>query len=336
MKAIEWKGDHVRLLDQRKLPHEERYIDAVVPHEVALAIRTMAIRGAPILGIAAGFGVALAGVRSAAPGPRGVWRDMERAANRLIGSRPTAVNIAWAAERVLTSARAALDEGVEAVRAAAVDEALTIAHEDEEACLAIGRLGAAFVPDEANVLTHCNTGALATGGSGTALGVIAAAHEAGKRVHVWVGESRPVLQGARLTTWELQRLAIPMTLVADTAPGTLMAQGLVDLILVGADRIAANGDVANKVGTYQLAVLARHHHIPFYVAAPVSTIDLKTSTGGDVVIEERDPAEVTAPLGVSFAAPGTAAANPAFDITPASLITAIITDRGVRRSQASR
>ncbi len=254
---------------------------------------------------------------------------MERAANRLIGSRPTAVNIAWAAERVLTSARAALDGGVEAVRAAGVDEALAIAHEDEEACLAIGRLGTAFVPDEANVLTHCNTGALATGGSGTALGVIAAAHEAGKRVHVWVGESRPVLQGARLTTWELQRLAIPMTLVADTAPGSLMARGLVDLVLVGADRIAANGDVANKVGTYQLAVLARHHHIPFYVAAPVSTIDLKTPTGAGVVIEERDPAEVTAPLGVSFAAPGTPAANPAFDITPASLITAIITDRGV-------
>jgi methylthioribose-1-phosphate isomerase len=331
MKSIEWRGDRIRILDQRKLPHEERYVDALDPDEVVEAIRSMAIRGAPLLGIASGFGVALAGVRSGATSARGMWRDMERAGKRLIGSRPTAVNIAWAVERVLSSARSAVDDSVEAVRTAAVGEAVSIALEDEEACMSIGRLGAALVPDQANVLTHCNTGSLATGGPGTALGVIAAAHDAGKHVHVWVGETRPVLQGARLTAWELQRRGIPMTLVADTAPGTLMARGLVDLVLVGADRIAANGDVANKIGTYQLAVLARRHRIPFYVAAPASTLARSTASGAEIEIEEREPAEVTTPLGVAFAPEGTHAANPAFDITPAALITAIVTDRGIAR-----
>jgi methylthioribose-1-phosphate isomerase len=306
-------------------------VTATDPDQLVESIRSMAVRGAPLLGIAAAFGVALAGVRSDASGARGVWRDMERAGKRLIGSRPTAVNIAWAVDRVLSAARSSLDGGVEGVRAAAVQEALSIAAEDEEACQSIGRLGSELIPSRANILTHCNTGALATGGKGTALGIIVAAHEAGKAVHAWVAETRPVLQGARLTAWELRRLGVPMTLVADTAPGSLMARGLVDLVVVGADRIAANGDVANKVGTYQLAVLAQHHRVPFVVAAPVSTVDPASPTGAGVVIEERDPAEVTSPFGLPVAPRGTPAANPAFDVTPAALIAAIVTDRGVAR-----
>jgi methylthioribose-1-phosphate isomerase len=212
-----------------------------------------------------------------------------------------------------------------------MDEAIRIALEDEASCEVIGRLGGDLLPEKANVLTHCNTGALATGGWGTAQGVITAAHHMGKHIHVWVGETRPVLQGARLTAWELRRSNVPMTLVSDSAAGSLMASGLVDAVVVGADRIAENGDVANKVGTYQLAVLAVHHRIPFYVAAPFSTVDLDTPTGEAVVIEERDPREVTHPLGVPFAAEGTPAFNPAFDVTPAALITAIVTDRGIIR-----
>jgi methylthioribose-1-phosphate isomerase len=209
-----------------------------------------------------------------------------------------------------------------------VEAAVAIALEDEESCAAIGRYGAALIPRGANVLTHCNTGAMATGGDGTAQSVIRAAHEAGKGIHVWVDETRPLLQGARLTAWELQRLGVPMTLVADAAVGSLMARGLVDAVVVGADRIAANGDVANKVGTYPIAVLARVHRIPFYVAAPVSTIDPRTPTGAHIVIEERSPDEVTRPFGVTIAPDGVAAANPAFDVTPARLVTAIVTDRG--------
>jgi methylthioribose-1-phosphate isomerase len=329
MRAIEWRGDRVRVLDQRKLPHEEAYLEATDPEEVAEAIRSLAIRGAPLLGIAAGFGLALAAIRSEGPTARDVVRDMESAGDRLIGSRPTAVNIAWAVERVLSAARSASDGSGGSVRTKAVDEALAIVAEDQAACVAIGRLGSGLVPERANVLTHCNTGALATGGPGTALGIIVAAHESDKEIHVWVPETRPVLQGARLTAWELQRLGIPMTLVADTAPGTLMARGKVDVVVVGADRIAANGDVANKVGTYQLAVLAKRHRIPFYVAAPLSTVDLSTPAGSKIEIEDRDPAEVTAPFGVPFAPAGTPAANPAFDVTPASLIRAIVTERGI-------
>jgi methylthioribose-1-phosphate isomerase len=265
-----------------------------------------------------------------------VLRDIQRAGKLLKASRPTAVNIGWAVDRVAEAAERAVQssaargrDGVDLVRRVVMDEANRIALEDENSCDAIGHLGAELLPDKANVLTHCNTGALATGGWGTAQGVIVAAHQSGKRVHVWVDETRPVLQGARLTTWELQRFEVPMTLTADGAAGSLMGRGLVDAVVVGADRIAANGDVANKVGTYQLAVLARHHRIPFYVAAPFSTVDLDTPTGEAVVIEERDPREVTEPLGVRIAPEGTPVLNPAFDVTPAELITAIITDRAV-------
>jgi methylthioribose-1-phosphate isomerase len=336
VRPLEWVGGEVRILDQRRLPRAERYLIARTPDDMAEAIRTLAVRGAPLLGIAAGYGMALAAVRSQASTVRGVVEEMQGAGRVLVASRPTAVNIAWAVDRVLHRAAASVNgdldaANTDAVRASAVEESLAIAREDDAACRAIGLLGSDLVPGRANVLTHCNTGALATGGPGTALGVISAAHLAGKEIHVWVPETRPVLQGARLTAWELQRLGIPMTLVADTAPGSLIARGKVDLVIVGADRIAANGDVANKVGTYQLAVLAARHRIPFYVAAPVSTIDLSTATGARIEIEDRDPAEVTSPLGVPFAPEGTPAANPAFDVTPASLVRAIVTDRGIAR-----
>jgi methylthioribose-1-phosphate isomerase len=338
VRAVEWVNGGVRILDQRRLPRAEKYLRPRRAEGVAEAIRTMAVRGAPLLGIAAGYGMALAASGSTARGPRGVLRDLERAGKLLKASRPTAVNIGWAVDRVALAADRAVrasatggQEGVALVRRVVMDEATRIALEDESSCDAIGRLGAELLPEKANVLTHCNTGALATGGWGSAQGVIVAAHQAGKRVHVWVDETRPVLQGARLTAWELQRLEVPMTLMPDSAAGSVMARGLVDAVVVGADRIAANGDVANKVGTYQLAVLAGHHRIPFYVAAPFSSVDLDTPTGDAVVIEERDPREVTEPLGVPFAPEGTPALNPAFDVTPAKLITAIITDRGVIR-----
>jgi len=331
VKPVEWREGVVRLLDQRKLPTSEEYVDVRDAVEMAEAIRALAVRGAPLLGIAAGFGMALAAGGSRARGAEGLLRDLDRAGRVLVASRPTAVNVAWAVHRVGGVAREAVSGGPEGVRRSVLEEAFRIAREDEASCAAIAELGMALVPTGARVLTHCNTGALATGGCGSAQGIIAAAHQAGRNIHVWVDETRPLLQGARLTAWELQRLGIPMTLVADVAAGSLMARGLVDLVIVGADRIAANGDVANKVGTYQLAVLAAHHGVPFYVAAPTSTIDPVIPDGGAIVVEERDPSEVTRPFGVSLAPAGTAAANPAFDITPAQLITAIVTDRGVAR-----
>jgi len=338
VRPVEWVDGIVRILDQRRLPRAERYLKARRPEDVAEAIRSMAVRGAPLLGIAAAYGMALAARHSQARGPRGVLRDLGRAGKLLKASRPTAANISWAVDRVVHAAGASVrsgvpkgPEGAEVVRRVVMDEAIRIALEDEASCEVIGHLGGELLPEKANVLTHCSTGALATGGWGTAQGVIVAAHRAGKDIHVWVDETRPVLQGARLTAWELQRFNVPMTLVSDTAAGSLMASGLVDAVLVGADRITENGDVANKVGTYQLAVLATHHGIPFYVAAPFSTVDLDTPAGDAVVIEVRDPREVTEPLGVPIAPEGTRAYNPAFDLTPAPLITAIVTDRGVIR-----
>ena len=338
VRAVAWRDGVVRILDQTRLPGEEVYLEARTPDEVADAIRRLAVRGAPLLGIAAGFGMALAAATSRPGGTKKApLAELERAAAVLEASRPTAVNLSWAVGRVLDAARATAsgwgavdrrgDDGE--IARAVLEEAERIAREDEAACLAIGRQGADLLPDRVNVLTHCNTGALATGGWGTAQGVIVAAHRAGKRVHVWVDETRPVLQGARLTAWELQRLGIPMTLVPDSAAGSLMAAGRVEVVVVGADRIAANGDVANKLGTYSLAVLARHHGVPFYIAAPMSTVDFATANGRHIVIEERDPGEVLAPGGVWVAPEGTAVANAAFDVTPAELITAIITDQGV-------
>lgn len=335
VRPVEWGGDHVAILDQRELPFREVRLDCRTVGEVAEAIRSLAVRGAPILGVVAAFGVALEAATSTARGARALLADLEEAGATLRATRPTAVNIAWAVDRMLAVARdqcCSVGGTNQRVHEALVAEALRIEVGDREACAAMGRFGAELVPEGADVLTHCNTGMLCAAGIGTALGVIYTAHRAGKQIHVWVDETRPVLQGARLTAWELRRQGVPMTLVADTAAGSLMAAGRVGLVIVGADRIAANGDVANKIGTYSLAVLARHHRVPFYVAAPTSTVDLSTATGADVAIEERDPAEVTAPLGHQVAAPETPAANPAFDVTPAELVTAIVTERGILRS----
>jgi methylthioribose-1-phosphate isomerase len=294
-------------------------VECSTASEVRRAIQDLVVRGAPAIGAAGGYGVALAA--TTARGPAGV----RRAAQRLRDARPTAANLAGCVDRVL----AAYESGGPD---AALAEAHAIAHGDLEANRALGAHGARLLPDGARVLTHCNAGALACVGYGTALGIARAATEAGKRIHMWVDETRPVLQGARLTAWELDRLGIDHTLVADAAAGSLMAEGLVDLVLVGADRVAANGDVANKVGTYSLAVLASHHGIPFVVAAPVSTIDLATPDGGAIVVEERSGSEVTHVAGSRTAPRATRARNPAFDVTPATLVTAIVTERGVARA----
>ncbi|HVL92768.1 MAG TPA: S-methyl-5-thioribose-1-phosphate isomerase [Acidimicrobiales bacterium] len=303
--TIEWRDGVVRMIDQRRLPGELAFLDVTTVAELCDAIVTMAVRGAPALGVAGAMGVALAASRG---------EDLDAAARRISGTRPTAVNLAWGVER----ARAAADP---------VAEARTMAVEDVERNRRLGAHGAALLPPGARVLTHCNAGALACAGFGTALGVIRSADVA----HVFVDETRPVLQGARLTAWELQRLGIPMTVVADVLAGTLLAEGSVDCVVVGADRIAANGDVANKVGTYPLAVLAAHHGVPFYVAAPTSTIDRACPTGAAIPVERRPAAEVLELAGRRVAPAGTAADNRAFDVTPAALVTAIVTEAGVAR-----
>lgn len=330
---VRWGGARVDLLDQRLLPAAEEWLHLDTPAAVADAIRDLAVRGAPAIGIAAGFGVALAAVRSGAGDADGVVSDVRAAGEELVAARPTAVNLAWAVERVVGAAvaAAAAGSGPGDARAAAVAEATAVADSERAACRRLGAFGAELVGDGANILTHCNAGALATGGYGTALGVVRAAVEAGKHVHVWVDETRPVLQGARLTAWELDRAGIANTLVVDAAAASLMARGLVDVCVVGADRIAANGDTANKIGTFSVALAAAAHGIPFLVAAPVSTLDLACPDGGRVTIEERSPSEVTHLGSAPIAPPGQEAANPAFDVTPARLITAIVTDAGIAR-----
>jgi len=307
--TIEWGGDRVRLIDQRLLPGRLELVEATTVAELCGLITTLAVRGAPALGAAGAMGVALAHVRG---------EDAGAAAEALIATRPTAVNLAWGARRAL----AAVDP---------VAEAEAIAADDVERCRAIGRHGAALVPEDGRVLTHCNAGALACVGYGTAVGVIRGAHEAGRRPRVWVDETRPVLQGARLTAWELGRLGIEHTLVVDAVAASLMADGLVDLVVVGADRIAANGDVANKIGTYSLAVLAHHHGVPFYVAAPRSTFDPDCADGAAIVVELRDAEEVTVVAGHRIAPEGVAVANRAFDVTPAELVTGYVMEDGVHR-----
>ncbi len=307
--TIEWRDGGVRMIDQRLLPGRLEFVDARTVDELCHAIRTLAVRGAPALGVAGAMGMALAAVTGA---------PADDAAARIMATRPTAVNLAWGVARGL----AAADPVAEAVRLAA---------DDVDRNRRLGAHGAPLLPIDGRVLTHCNAGALACAGYGTALGVIRAAHDTGRRPTVWVDETRPVLQGARLTAWELDRLGIPATLVADVMAGSLMAGGEIDCVVVGADRIAANGDVANKVGTYGLAVLARHHGIPFYVAAPMSTVDPRCPTGADIPIERRSGDEVTAIEGHRIAPAGFAAENRAFDVTPAALVTAIVTEDGVLR-----
>jgi methylthioribose-1-phosphate isomerase len=320
------------LIDQTRLPHATVMIACRTPEDVAHAIRSMQVRGAPAIGVAAAYGIALAAQAHAANDPSAFIEDLERVAGVLRRTRPTAVNLNWAIDHMLSAARAVADrEGVASARVALLNLAHEMADEDIATNRRMGALGLELVPPNANILTHCNTGALATVDYGTALGVVRAAHEAGRGVHVYVDETRPFLQGARLTAWELQRLGVPMTLITDSMAGHFMNRGKVDLVLVGADRIAANGDVANKIGTDSLAVLARENGIPFYVAAPTSTVDLSLDSGAQIPIEERAAREVTDIAGARVAPEGVNAAHPAFDVTPARLVSAIITERGILR-----
>ncbi len=331
LRPVSWRDGALVLLDQRRLPLEETYVTCCTVDEAAEAIRDMAVRGAPAIGCAAAFGLALAA--SEPDFVRDPLATVEEAARRLAATRPTAVNLFWALERTQRAARRAAEASgaPEAIFTAMVAEAQAILHEDLEACRAMGRHGLELVPKGARILTHCNAGALATAGYGTALGVVRAAFEAGRLERVFATETRPRQQGARLTTWELLRDGIPTTLVPDTAVGWLLKSGGVDLVVVGADRIAANGDVANKIGTYNLAVLAARHGVPFYVAAPTSTLDLRTPTGAGIEIEHRSPEEVTHCGGQRIAAEGVAVFNPAFDVTEAELVAAIVTEKGVVR-----
>ncbi len=331
--AVELQPDNrtVLLLDQRLLPRAERYASLTNVEQVADAITNLAVRGAPAIGIAAAYGLVLAAA-SAPEDPADFVEALERAHARLLSTRPTAVNLAWALARLLRTARDAASLEPADRLAKLAEEARALHREDVASCRAIGVLGALTIADGATVLTHCNAGALATGGYGTALGVVRAAVEAGKRIRVLATETRPVLQGARLTVWELMRDGIPVTLITDSMVGHFMARGRIDVVVVGADRIARNGDVANKIGTYGLACLAHAHGIPFNVAAPWSTVDLGCPSGDAIPIEERSATEVlriVTPMGTAFTAPeGALAENPSFDVTPARLVRAIFTERG--------
>lgn len=336
MRTVEYQDNAVRLIDQTALPDEVRLIDCRSVDDVAAAIRSMKVRGAPAIGATAAFGMALAVEQFAGEDPSVLVRLIQETGETLKATRPTAVNLAWAVDRVthaglvkMSGEYASTADRIAAVKAAIVAEARRLADEDVVLNRQIGAHGAALVPDRANVLTHCNTGSLATVDYGTALGVIRAAAEAGKGLHVYVDETRPFLQGARLTAWELQREGIPLTLISDNMAGHFMMRGAVDLVIVGADRIAANGDVANKIGTYTLAVLCKENGLPFYVAAPTSTVDLSLPSGLEIPIEERSEAEVTHLGGRRIAPEGVHAAHPAFDVTPNRYVTAIITEQGV-------
>jgi methylthioribose-1-phosphate isomerase len=331
--TIAWDGDVIVMIDQRKLPGREVYVRCKTGNEVAKAITTMVIRGAPAIGVAAAMGLALGAARSTATGTKQFAIDFQRLADVLAATRPTAVNLFWAIERMRLSLAAGVSagEGVVELAARLRKEADAIHDADVDSCRAIGRHGAELVPDGARILTHCNAGALATAGYGTALGVVRGAIDAGKRVTVMADETRPFLQGARLTAWELVKDGIPTTVITDNMAAAMMAAGHVDLVVVGADRIAANGDAANKIGTYGLAIIAQAHGLPFYVAAPWSTIDLQTPTGAGIPIEERNAREVTHMAGTQVTPDGAAVRNPAFDVTPSRYITAIVTERGVVR-----
>jgi methylthioribose-1-phosphate isomerase len=331
--TIAWQDDEIVMVDQRKLPGREVYVRCRTAPEVARAIKSMVIRGAPAIGVAAAMGLALAMRRSRAQGTRQFAVDFTKACDMMAATRPTAVNLFWAIARM----KRALAEGVQAGESVGEltkrleREALAIHDEDVESCRRMGRFGAELVPAGARVLTHCNAGALATAGYGTALGVIRAAAEQGKVAQVFADETRPFLQGARLTAWELVRDQVPTTVITESMAGPLMRRGEVDLVVVGADRIAANGDVANKIGTYTLAMLAEAHAIPFYVAAPLSTIDLATPDGDAIPIEQRSAREVTHLGPVQLTPAGASVWNPAFDVTPARLVAGIITEKGIAR-----
>lgn len=330
-RTIDYINGKVIMIDQTRIPAELVTIELSTPDAVADAIVKMKVRGAPAIGVAAALGMALAARNSDAAHPEELIRELERAAHVLRNTRPTAVNLFWGIERMLCTAKSALNDRLPIADVKQVlDEcAVAMIGQDEEMCHAIGAHGAELMPDEGHVLTHCNAGALACVSYGTALGVIRAAVEAGKKIHVYADETRPRLQGMKLTCFELVRDRIPVTVLADNMAGSLMRKGHIDCVIVGADRIAANGDVANKIGTYPVAVLAHHHGIPFYVAAPTSTIDLLLHSGDDIPIEERSHEEMTHIDGHRIAPIGVEVTNPSFDVTPASLVTAIVTEKGI-------
>ena len=331
--TIAWLDTDIVMIDQRKLPSAEVYVTCRSVHDVAKAITAMIIRGAPAIGVCAAMGLALGAARSKATGTKQFTTEFQRNSDLLAATRPTAVNLFWAIERMKQSfsVGALAGESVDQLKARLRTEADRIHDDDVASCRAIGAHGATLVPDEARILTHCNAGALATAGYGTALGVIRGAVEAGRRVRVLADETRPFLQGARLTAWELVKDGIDTTVITDGMAGSIMRAGDIDLVVVGADRIAANGDTANKIGTYSVAVLAKEHGIPFYVAAPWSTIDLATANGDAIPIEERNPREVTHLGSHQLTPDGAHVRNPSFDVTPSRFVTAIITERGIFR-----
>jgi len=326
---VEWDKGSVKLIDQRRLPWEFCTVEYRDHESLASAISEMVVRGAPAIGATAAYGMALAGLRSAAGTLDALQCDLQHAALQLMQARPTAVNLAWAVARQLKVAQESQWRSADDLRAALIREAHAIADEDVAINKQMGAVGAKLISDGDTILHHCNTGGLATVDYGTALGVIRAAHEQGKRLHVLVDETRPRLQGARLTAWELKNLGISFDLIADNAAGHFMRTGHVNLVLVGADRIAANGDVANKIGTYKLAVIARENGIPFFSVAPTSTVDLALRSGDDIPIEERPSEEVTSVFGDSISPEGTTARNPAFDVTPHRYVTGIVTESGI-------
>jgi len=334
--TIEWAGDTVRILDQTLLPLEVRYIECKHYSEVAECIKRLCIRGAPAIGIATAMAIALAGLDAKAQGDDEFISSLEPAMNTLVATRPTAVNIKWAVERIRNLLELNREKKVEELRDLLVKEAIRILDEDIAINKAIGRWGAEFLRDGDTVLTHCNAGSLATGGYGTATAPILVAIEQGKRIEVIADETRPVLQGARLTAWELQQNKVPVTLITDNSAGALMKKGLIDCAIVGTDRTVANGDVANKIGTYTVAILCREHKIPFYVAAPLSSIDFSIPNGDMIPIEERDSLEVTNVFGQQVAPQGTKVINMAFDVTPAKYVTAIFTEKGAFRPEDLR
>lgn len=330
-RTIEWRDNKVIMLDQTRLPAEEIYNEYADFQGVAAAIKGMIIRGAPAIGVAAAMGVALGARDIIADTHDSFYRQLDNVCDILACTRPTAVNLFWGIERMKRVAEANRDKDIASIRVLLRAEAISIEQEDLQICRAIGRHGAALIREDSTVLTHCNAGGLATAGYGTALGVIRAAHADGKKIKVFADETRPWLQGARLTAWELMKDNIPVTLITDNMAGYFMQKGAIQCVVVGADRIAANGDTANKIGTYSVAVLARENRIPFYVAAPLSTLDLTLKSGDAIPIEERDSAEVTHIRGIPIAPEGVMVRNPAFDVTPARYITGIITERGVVR-----
>ena len=335
IKTLEWTDEGVRFIDQTRLPTEEIYVLSRNYQAVADAIRTMVVRGAPALGVAAAMGVALGVKQSTASDINALRSEFDQIANTIGATRPTAVNLFWGIRRMKEKFEALSAMPLPQIKAGLVREAQQMLVEDIAANEAMGRHGATLMPASGGVLTHCNAGALATCGYGTALGVIRAAVASGKQIHVFADETRPFLQGSRLTAWELMKDGIPTTVIADNMAGAMMRQGKIKAVVVGADRIAANGDVANKIGTYSVAILAREHGIPFYVAAPWSTVDLNTPTGEQIPIEQRSPREVTHHAGKRVAPDGVQVENPAFDVTPNKYVAAIITERGIARAPFS-